>query len=227
MIEINDLTKIYGRPALENNVVALRKLSLRIDTGEFLGVIGESGSGKSTLLNLIGTLDKPTAGTINMDGMIITEFNEKESAEFRRKNLGFVFQNYFLENDFTVLTNIEIPLMIAGIDKSARKELAMEMLRKVGLAERAKSKINSLSGGQMQRVSIARALVNKPKLILSDEPTGNLDTKNGLMIINLLKELAKEGITVILVTHNLAEAEYCDRLVRLQDGEIIEIIDKR
>lgn len=227
MIEINELTKIYGRPALENNVVALRKLSLRIETGEFLGIIGESGSGKSTLLNLIGTLDKPTAGTINMDGSIITEFNEKESAKFRRKNLGFVFQNYFLEIDFTVLTNVEIPLMIAGIDKSARKELAMEMLRKVGLAERAKSKINSLSGGQMQRVSIARALVNKPKLILSDEPTGNLDTKNGLMIINLLKELAKEGITVILVTHNLAEAEYCDRLVRLQDGEIIEIIDKR
>lgn len=224
MIKIKNVSKVYGKPNTEQCVVALNDINLEIKDGEFIGIIGESGSGKSTLLNLIGTLDLPTCGNIEIDDVDITSFNEKLSAEFRRNNLGFIFQNYFLESDFSVLTNVEIPLMLTGVDKKKRKEIAMATLHKVGMAERAESRVNELSGGQMQCISIARALVNKPKLILADEPTGNLDSKNGLIIIKLLKELAKEGVTVILVTHNMLEAQNCDRLIRLNDGEIVEII---
>lgn len=226
MIEIKDLTKTYGKSSDESYVIALNKVSITIKSGEFVGIIGESGSGKSTLLNMIGALDIPSEGSININGIDVSKFNENEAAKFRLNNIGFVFQNFYLEQDFSVQKNVEIPLILKGIEKEKRQELAKRKLISLGLEAKLSSKINELSGGQRQRVCIARALVNDPKIILADEPTGNLDTKNGMMVINLLKSLTKQGITVVLVTHNMKEAALCDRLICLQDGNVVEMKDE-
>ena len=219
MIEIKNVTKRYGKD--NSLVIALDNVNLTVESGTFVGIIGESGSGKSTLLNLIGALDTPTEGSIFVDGIDITKFNENQAAEYRRNNLGFVFQNFYLEQDFDVLTNVEIPLMIQGVDKKKRSEIAENTLVSLGIGDKIHRKIDELSAGQLQRVCIARALVNNSKLVLADEPTGNLDTKNGRAVMELFRSLTQKGITVIVVTHNLEEAKLCDKIVRLSDGKVI------
>ncbi len=221
MIEIKNITKKYGNA--NSLVVALDNVNLVIESGAFVGIIGESGSGKSTLLNLIGTLDMPTNGSIFVDNVDITKFNENQAAEYRRNNLGFVFQNFYLEQDFNVLTNVEIPLMIQGIEKKKRSEIAKNTLLSLGLGDKIYCRTDELSKGQLQKVCIARALVNNSKLILADEPTGNLDTRNGRAVMELFKALTKNGITVIVVTHNIEEAKLCDKIIRLSDGKVVSI----
>lgn len=222
MITIDNVTKRYGKPGSESCVTALDEVSEVISNGEFIGIIGESGSGKSTLLNIIGALDTPTSGSVIIDDDVISSFNENRSAKFRLENIGFIFQNFYLDPDFNVLQNVEIPLILKGVDKPERKEIAEKMLTRLGLKEKLTAKVTELSGGQRQKVCIARALVNDPKIVLADEPTGNLDSVNGLMVVNLLKEISRNGITVILVTHNLTEAALCDRLITLKDGKIVK-----
>ena len=222
MIEIKNVSKIYEAKHNEGNVLALTNINSKIMDGEFVGIVGESGGGKSTLLNIIGVLDKPTKGIIEIDGENVGEYNDNQSANFRKNKLGFIFQDFYLDEDLTVLQNVEMPLIIKGEDRKSRQELAKQILIKLGLQDKIYKTIDELSGGQKQRVCIARALVGNASLILADEPTGNLDTNNGLMIVNLLKELAKEGKTVILVTHNMHEASFCDRLIKLQDGRVVD-----
>lgn len=221
MIEIKNITKKYGNA--NSLVIALDNVNLLIESGAFIGIIGESGSGKSTLLNLIGALDMPSDGSIFVDDIDITKFNENQAAEYRRNNLGFVFQNFYLEQDFNVLTNVEIPLMIQGVEKKKRSEIAKNTLQSLGLEDKIYCRIDELSTGQLQRVCIARALVNNTKLILADEPTGNLDTKNGRAVMELFKALTEKGITVIVVTHNIEQAKLCDKIICLSDDKVVSI----
>lgn len=219
MIEIKDVTKIYnGGKAGE--VKALDDVSLTIEDGEFVAVTGESGSGKSTLLNLIGALDAPTQGKIYVGGQDISGFSEEQAAKFRRENVGFVFQGFYLEESFSVLVNVEIPLILRGADEKEREALAREMLEKFDLADKAEAMPAQLSGGQMQRVCIARALAGGAKLILADEPTGNLDSVSGSAVIDVFRKLAEEGVTIVMVTHNKEFAARCDRIIELKDGRL-------
>ena len=219
MIEIKDVTKIYnGGKAGE--VKALDDVSLTIEDGEFVAVTGESGSGKSTLLNLIGALDAPTQGKIYVGGQDISGFSEEQAAKFRRENVGFVFQGFYLEESFSVLVNVEIPLILRGADEKEREALAREMLEKFDLADKAEAMPAQLSGGQMQRVCIARALAGGAKLVLADEPTGNLDSVSGSAVIVVFRKLAEEGVTIVMVTHNKEFAARCDRIIELKDGRV-------
>ena len=219
MIEIKDVTKIYnGGKAGE--VKALDDVSLTIEDGEFVAVTGESGSGKSTLLNLIGALDAPTQGKIYVGGQDISGFSEEQAAKFRRENVGFVFQGFYLEESFSVLVNVEIPLILRGADEKEREARAREMLEKFDLADKAEAMPAQLSGGQMQRVCIARALAGGAKLVLADEPTGNLDSVSGSAVIDVFRKLAEEGVTIVMVTHNKQFAARCDRIIELKDGRV-------
>ena len=219
MIEIKNVTKIYnGGKAGE--VKALDDVSLTIEDGEFVAVTGESGSGKSTLLNLIGALDAPTQGKIYVGGQDISGFSEEQAAKFRRENVGFVFQGFYLEESFSVLVNVEIPLILRGADEKEREARAREMLEKFDLADKAEAMPAQLSGGQMQRVCIARALAGGAKLILADEPTGNLDSVSGSAVIDVFRKLAEEGVTIVMVTHNKEFAARCDRIIELKDGRV-------
>lgn len=219
MIEIKDVTKIYnGGKAGE--VKALDDVSLTIEDGEFVAVTGESGSGKSTLLNLIGALDAPTQGKIYVGGQDISGFSEEQAAKFRRENVGFVFQGFYLEESFSVLVNVEIPLILRGADEKEREALAREMLEKFDLADKAEAMPAQLSGGRMQRVCIARALAGGAKLVLADEPTGNLDSVSGSAVIDVFRKLAEEGVTIVMVTHNKEFAARCDRIIELKDGRV-------
>lgn len=219
MIEIKDVTKIYnGGKAGE--VKALDDVSLTIEDGEFVAVTGESGSGKSTLLNLIGALDAPTQGKIYVGGQDISGFSEEQAAKFRRENVGFVFQGFYLEESFSVLVNVEIPLILRGADEKEREARAREMLEKFDLADKAEAMPAQLSGGQMQRVCIARALAGGAKLVLADEPTGNLDSVSGSAVIDVFRKLADEGVTIVMVTHNKEFAARCDRIIELKDGRV-------
>ena len=219
MIEIKDVTKIYnGGKAGE--VKALDDVSLTIEDGEFVAVTGESGSGKSTLLNLIGALDAPTQGKIYVGGQDISGFSEEQAAKFRRENVGFVFQGFYLEESFSVLVNVAIPLILRGADEKEREALAREMLEKFDLADKAEAMPAQLSGGQMQRVCIARALAGGAKLVLADEPTGNLDSVSGSAVIDVFRKLAEEGVTIVMVTHNKEFAARCDRIIELKDGRV-------
>lgn len=219
MIEIKDVTKIYnGGKAGE--VKALDDVSLTIEDGEFVAVTGESGSGKSTLLNLIGALDAPTQGKIYVGGQDISGFSEEQAAKFRRENVGFVFQGFYLEESFSVLVNVEIPLILRGADEKEREARACEMLEKFDLADKAEAMPAQLSGGQMQRVCIARALAGGAKLVLADEPTGNLDSVSGSAVIDVFRKLAEEGVTIVMVTHNKEFAARCDRIIELKDGRV-------
>ena len=219
MIEIKDVTKIYnGGKAGE--VKALDDVSLTIEDGEFVAVTGESGSGKSTLLNLIGALDASTQGKIYVGGQDISGFSEEQAAKFRRENVGFVFQGFYLEESFSVLVNVEIPLILRGADEKEREARAREMLEKFDLADKAEAMPAQLSGGQMQRVCIARALAGGAKLILADEPTGNLDSVSGSAVIDVFRKLAEEGVTIVMVTHNKEFAARCDRIIELKDGRL-------
>lgn len=220
MIDLIDIYKIYFE-GQDNEVKALNGINLHIDEGEFLALMGQSGSGKSTCMNIIGCLDVPTYGEYIINGVNIENFNEDELARFRNKTLGFIFQQYNLIGKLNILENVELPLIYGNYSLRERRQLSLQALDRVGLKDRVKHFPNELSGGQQQRASIARALVAKPKLLLADEPTGALDSKTGVEILELLQELNLEGCTVVLITHDSEIATYAKRTVSLQDGEII------
>ena len=219
MIEVKNVTKIYKMG--KETVVALNNVSLNIDKGEFVAIVGPSGSGKSTIMHIIGGLDSPTEGHVYFDNKDISKYKDKEKAKFRNSEIGFVFQAFNLENTQTALENVMMPLIFSGSSKKNRKSKAGKALELVELEHLKNHKPNEMSGGQRQRVSIARALVNDPKIIFADEPTGNLDSKTGENIMNLFKDLNNQGYTIIMVTHNMEEAEKAKRVVRIKDGNII------
>jgi putative ABC transport system ATP-binding protein len=198
-------------------------VDLSIEDGEAVALVGPSGSGKSTLLNLLGGLDSPSSGEIWVDGENLAQASPKRLVAHRRERIGFVFQSFNLLQHRTAIENVEVPLMIAGIDRAQRRKQALALLERVGLGARTDHRPNQLSGGEQQRVAIARALANHPKILLADEPTGNLDSATGSEVMALLRELNAAGLTMILVTHDMAVASYADRIVRLRDGKIVGI----
>lgn len=218
MIDLENITKVYHMGKVEVN--ALRGITLSIAKGEMVAIIGASGSGKSTLLNVVGLLDRPTSGRYLFDGTDVSRLNDNQLAEMRNQKLGFVFQDFNLLPRATALANVELPLIYGG--KRHRRELATEALERVRLGERAKHKPTELSGGEQQRVAIARALVNNPSIILADEPTGELDTHSSAEIMSIFRKLHQEGITIILITHEVDIAAQAQRTIRLQDGRIID-----
>ena len=221
LIELRDVYKIYGE-GLESEVRALDGVSLDIEKGEFVAVVGQSGSGKSTMMNVLGCLDIPTRGTYRLDGVDVRELSDKELSRIRNKQIGFIFQQYNLIQNLTVLENVELPLIYQGIDPIDRRELAIQALDRVGLADRAQHKPTQMSGGQQQRVAIARAISTHPPIIMADEPTGALDSRTGHEVLGFLQQLNKEGSTVILITHDNGIAATARRIVRIVDGKIIE-----
>ena len=221
LIELKNVYKIYGE-GLESEVRALDGVSLTIDKGEFVAIVGQSGSGKSTMMNVLGCLDIPTRGAYHLNGVDVRELSDRELSAIRNKEIGFIFQQYNLIQNLTVLENVELPLIYQGVGLDDRREMAMEALERVGLAGRVKHKPTEMSGGQQQRVAIARAIATHPPIIMADEPTGALDSKTGLEVLGFLRELNKEGTTVILITHDNSIAATARRVVRLTDGKIVE-----
>ncbi len=221
MITCQNITKTYSSAAGE--AVVLKSVSFEIKDGEFVAIMGPSGSGKSTLMHILGALDQPTSGEYFLDNKNVSELTEDELAEIRKNKIGFVFQSFNLLPRSTVLRNVILPLVYAGVDVTKREERAQQALKNVGLEESHFSHLsNQLSGGQMQRVAIARALVNNPSLILADEPTGNLDTKTGEIVLNTFQELnRKHHHTIILITHEHDVAQHADRIIEIRDGEIV------
>lgn len=218
MIKIKDMYKIYKIGEIE--VRALNGVSLDVKPREFVSIIGPSGSGKSTLMNMIGCLDVATEGEYILDGRPVRDLSENELAAIRNEKIGFIFQGFNLLNKLTALENVELPLIYRGVDSARRRELAEAALARVGLEERMHHKPKELSGGQQQRVAIARALSSKPPLILADEPTGNLDSKSGVEVMKMLKEIHFEGNTIVLITHDSDIARQAERVVRIADGQI-------
>jgi putative ABC transport system ATP-binding protein len=219
VISLQQIKKIYDMGGAEE-VQALRGVSLEIRKNEYVAIMGPSGSGKSTLMNIIGCLDTPTSGLYEFNGVNVSDMNDNQLAKVRNKEIGFVFQTFNLLARSNALHNVELPLIYGGVGSAERKRLAVEALTQVGLGERKNHKPNELSGGQRQRVAVARALVNKPSILLADEPTGNLDTKTGDDIMALFEELHEKGNTIILVTHEESIAEHAHRIVRVRDGHI-------
>lgn len=218
VIDIEGLSKVYVMGSTE--VHALRRIDLQIRTNEYVALMGPSGSGKSTLMNLLGCLDTPTDGRYRLDGSDVSQMTDSELAEVRNRKIGFVFQTFNLLPRLSALDNVALPLVYSGISRKQREARAREVLNDVGLGDRTDHKPNELSGGQRQRVAIARALVNKPAIILADEPTGNLDTKTSIEIMEIFEKIHDAGNTVILVTHEPDISEYAHRIVRLRDGLI-------
>jgi putative ABC transport system ATP-binding protein len=221
-IEVNDLTKVYRSDRVE--VAALNGVTLSVEKGRFIGVAGPSGSGKSTLVNLLGGLDTPTSGSITVEGKVISQLSKDELTLFRRYQVGMIFQSFNLISSYTAFENVAFPLLFAGVPKKQRRNRAGEMLQKVGLYPRKDHRPSELSGGEQQRVAIARALVNQPKIVLADEPTGNLDSKTSRQIVQTLSDLNKnQGLTVIMISHEeLLLAEFADNIIRLCDGKVVE-----
>lgn len=221
IIKLQNINKIYRTDEIET--VALENVNLEVEKGEFLSIMGPSGCGKSTLLNIIGLLDTPTDGTVSINDLDTSKLSDKQLAQFRNKTLGFVFQSFHLINSLNVLDNVILPLLYRSMSDKERKEAAKLMLERVGLSHRAYHYPAQLSGGQCQRVAIARAIVGNPEIILADEPTGNLDSKMGSEIMELLHELnIKDGRTIVMVTHNEAQANETSRIVRFFDGRQVE-----
>jgi putative ABC transport system ATP-binding protein len=220
MIRLENTSKTYQATSIET--LALRSISLDIKRGEFVSIMGPSGCGKSTLLNLMGLLDRPTAGTVHIDGQKIDSYRDRELAKLRNEKIGFVFQEYHLIGDLSVVDNVEIPLLYRPGSAAARRKLALEALEKVGLSARVKHHPAQLSGGQQQRVAIARAIVGRPRIILADEPTGNLDSAMGDEIMKILENLNRQdGTTVVMVTHDEEKARRTQRILRIFDGQLI------
>lgn len=219
MIKVTDLEKIYRTEEIET--VALNKLSFEIREGEFVAIMGPSGCGKSTLLNIIGLLDDLDAGSFEFNGTEVSKFNERKRAEMRKHNIGFVFQSFNLIDELTVFENVELPLIYTGVKTAERKKIVDEVLDKIQIAHRRNHYPQQLSGGQQQRVAVARAVVNKPKLILADEPTGNLDSRNGNEVMQLLTDLNEQGTTIIMVTHSEHDARFTHRIINMLDGQIV------
>jgi len=219
MIELTDITKTYRMGDLDITVLA--GVSLNVKQGEIIAIMGPSGSGKSTLMNIIGCLDRPTSGTYHFENREISTMNDDELASVRNVKIGFVFQTFNLLPRYTALKNVEVPLIYSGVPSRMRRERAVPLLEKVGLKDRMEHKPTELSGGQQQRVAIARALVNNPPLLLADEPTGNLDSRSGEDILNILTGLNQQGVTIIIVTHDQNVAAKCKRIIALKDGQII------
>ena len=220
MIKIEELTKIFRTEAVETT--ALNGVSLEVKEGEFVAIMGPSGCGKSTLLSILGLLDNPTSGNYYLDGEEVGHLKERARTNYRKGRIGFVFQSFNLIDELTVEENVDLQLKYLDVPKAERKERVLEILRKVSLSQRAKHYPQQLSGGQQQRVAIARAVVGRPKLILADEPTGNLDSKNGEEVMALLSQLTAEGTTIVMVTHSQHDATYANRVINLLDGAIVD-----
>ena len=223
IIEIKNLQKVFRTELVET--VALNGVNLTVEKGEFVAIMGPSGCGKSTLLNIVGLLDNPTSGEYLLDGVDVSKKSESERTDIRKGTLGFVFQAFNLIEDLNVEENIELPLLYMGLPKSERKKRIQDAMERMAIGHRAKHFPAQLSGGQQQRVAIARAVVSRPSLILADEPTGNLDSKNGHEVMELLSELHKEGTTIVMVTHSQKDAMYADRIVNLFDGQVVEKVE--
>ena len=221
LIELRDVYKIYSE-GLESEVRALDGVSLEIDRGEFVAIVGQSGSGKSTMMNVLGCLDIPTRGTYLLNGTDVRELTDRELSQIRNKEIGFIFQQYNLIQDLTVLENVELPLIYRGIPADDRRDMALEALERVGLQGRVKHRPSQMSGGQQQRVAIARAIAAHPAIVMADEPTGALDSHTGRDVLAFLQKLNREGTTVILITHDNSIAATARRCVRLADGKIVE-----
>ncbi len=218
LIRLQKISRRYQMGA--ETIHALREVSLEIGRGEYVAILGPSGSGKSTLMNLLGCLDTPTSGQYELNGVLVSEMDDNQLAEIRNKEIGFIFQTFNLLPRSDALRNVELPLIYSGMPADERRQIAHEALQHVGLADRIHHKPNELSGGQRQRVAVARALVNRPSILLADEPTGNLDTKTGNEILNLFEELSRKGNTLIVVTHEEDVARHARRILRIRDGLI-------
>jgi putative ABC transport system ATP-binding protein len=219
MIQTKELIKVFRTDEVETT--ALNKVDMEVKSGEFVAVMGPSGCGKSTLLNILGLLDNPTGGELFFDGTEVSKFKERQRTNLRKGKIGFVFQSFNLIDELTVYENVELPLLYLSVSGAERKQKVNEVLDRMKISHRKKHFPQQLSGGQQQRVAIARAVVTKPKLILADEPTGNLDSANGEEVMNLLTELNKEGTTIIMVTHSPSDAEKAHRIIHLFDGHIV------
>ena len=219
MLKVENLKKSFFTEEIET--IALNGVSFEVKEGEFVAVMGPSGCGKSTLLNILGLLDNPTGGKYTLLGKEVGDLREKERTQFRKGNLGFVFQSFNLIDEMTVFENVELPLVYMGVKASERKQRVNEILERMNISHRAGHFPQQLSGGQQQRVAIARAVISNPKLVLADEPTGNLDSKNGQEVMHLLQELNREGTTIIMVTHSQHDAQYASRTICLFDGQIV------
>ena len=222
LIRVKNMYKIYN-PG-ENEVRALDDVSLEINQGEFIAIVGHSGSGKSTFMNMLGCLDTPDSGEYFLDGKDVANLSDNELSDIRNHKIGFIFQGFNLIPNLDALGNVELPLIYRGLGKQQRKEIAGEALSKVGLENRMDHRPNQLSGGQQQRVAVARAIAAQPPIILADEPTGNLDSKNGAEVMNLLTELNREGTTIIMVTHSQHDASFAHRTIHLFDGSVVASI---
>lgn len=223
MIQLNNIEKIFRTEEIET--LALNGVTLNVKPGEFVAVMGPSGCGKSTLLNILGLLDTPTAGTYRLNGTDVSKMKENDRIEVRKGVIGFVFQSFNLIDELTVEENIELPLLYMGIPKKERRERVRKAMERMNIAHRNKHFPAQLSGGQQQRVAIARAVIANPKIILADEPTGNLDSKNGTEVMELLSELHKEGTTIVMVTHSQHDAGYANRIIKLFDGHLVSELE--
>ena len=225
MIRTENLTRIFRTEEVET--IALNGVNIEVEDGEFIAIMGPSGCGKSTLLNILGLLDSPTEGKYWLNNEEVGHLKERERTAYRKGRIGFVFQNFNLFDELTVEENVDLQLKYLGVGKAERKERVLEILRKVKLSHRAKHYPHQLSGGQQQRVAIARAVVGKPSIILADEPTGNLDSKNGMEVMQLLSELNEEGTTIVMVTHSKHDATYASRIINLFDGQVVDAVNEQ
>ena len=223
MIRTENLTRIFRTEEVET--IALNGVNIEVEDGEFIAIMGPSGCGKSTFLNILGLLDSPTEGKYWLNNEEVGHLKERERTAYRKGRIGFVFQNFNLIDELTVEENVDLQLKYLGVGKAERKERVLEILRKVKLSHRAKHYPHQLSGGQQQRVAIARAVVGKPSIILADEPTGNLDSKNGMEVMQLLSELNEEGTTIVMVTHSKHDATYASRIINLFDGQVVDAMN--
>jgi putative ABC transport system ATP-binding protein len=224
-IETKDIRKVFSTGQVET--IALGGVSITVKDGEFVAIMGPSGCGKSSLLNILGLLDSPTSGSYLLNGYEVARLRESERTDFRKGKIGFVFQSYNLLDDMTIEENVRLPMIYQRMAATEKTERVKEILNKVGLGHRMNNFPNQLSGGQQQRVAIARAVVCRPGLLLADEPTGNLDSKNGMAVMELLRELNNEGTTIVMVTHSLHDASFANRTINLYDGQIVDTLTDR